>query len=39
LALKKRLTEIQGRLEGATGDKLEALLQEKLSVKRLMASL
>ncbi len=39
LALRRRLDEIQRRLEGATGDKLEALLQEKLSVKRQMARL
>jgi hypothetical protein len=38
-ALKKRLAEIQRCLEGATGDTLEALLQEKLSVKRLIGNL
>ena len=43
-ALKRRLDQIQvqverARLEGANEDKLNALLQEKLSVKRLMGSL
>jgi DNA primase len=39
LALKRRLADIQRRLEGASEDKLEALLQEKLSVKRLIGNL
>jgi DNA primase len=39
MALKRRLADIQRRLEGASEDKLEALLQEKLSVKRLIGNL
>lgn len=39
LALKRRLAEIQTRLEGASGDRLEALLREKVAVTRLIAGL
>jgi hypothetical protein len=34
-----RMAEIQKRLQGASGESLEALLSEKLSLKRQMADL
>ena len=38
-ALEQRLTEIQKRLEGASGEAETALLEQKLSLRREMASL
>jgi hypothetical protein len=37
--LRMRMAEIQKRLQGASGESLEALLSEKLSLKRQMADL